>query len=97
MDAFDIVYEAISSSTPEEFAELLNNDPNIARTHVGEYDELPIHLAAWQNRGEIIDVLVDAGADIDARGDSGQTALHYAAREGSPAAARTLIDRVGLT
>lgn len=93
MHTADSLFETIGSSPPEEFGALLTQRPDIVRTPVGEYNELPIHFAAWQDRADIIGVLLDGGADIDARGERGQTALHYAAREGSPVAARALIER----
>ena len=93
MDTVDSLLKTIGSSTPEEFEAILKQRPDLVRTPIGEYNELPIHFAAWQDRDAIINVLLDADADIDAHGDRGQTALHYASRFGCPAAASVLIAR----
>ncbi len=53
--------------------------------------DFPLHIAAWQNIGEIVELLIQSGADLDARGDGGYTPLHYAAREGSVDSALLLL------
>lgn len=41
-----------------------------------------IHVAACNDKVEAIDVLVDAGADLEARNRTGGTPLHHAADRG---------------
>lgn len=54
----------------------------------------PLLLAAESADGEIVTLLLDKGADVNAKDDeSGFTALHYAARSGKKDAAEVLIAR----
>jgi uncharacterized protein len=54
-----------------------------------EHDEAAIVLAAMFGDAEIIQVLIDAGAEVDARDDKGRTALFFA-QVGSDLFARLL-------
>lgn len=54
----------------------------------------PLHMAARSDFAQIVELLLDAGADIDAVGPrNGATALHKAAWAGAQAAADILITR----
>jgi len=52
----------------------------------GPYGWTPLHDAAWSGHGEIVELLLDRGANVNARGgkyeDYHTTPLHLAAREG---------------
>lgn len=53
----------------------------------------PLHFAAMYGQAEVIQVLVQAGADIQATDeDDGRSPLHYAARNGNAEATRILIE-----
>lgn len=52
----------------------------------------PLHVAAQQNNVQQIERLLSSGGDIDARDESGSTALLVAARANSIDAAKALID-----
>lgn len=60
---------------------------------VGIGGELPISVAAARNDCEAITLLLDNGACIDARGESGYTALHEAVEQGSVEALDLLLRR----
>lgn len=47
--------------------------------------------AALKNQKEVAQVLLDKGAEVNARNTSGETALSLAAREGHPEIARALL------
>jgi ankyrin repeat protein len=53
----------------------------------------PLNWAAWQNNVEIINALLDAGADINKANLTGFTPLHHAIESGSKEAAALLIKR----
>ncbi len=64
-------------------------------TPKGQWQSLgntPVHTAVWHNRMDVVQVLVKAGANIDAKNAEGITALHEAAGCLSPETVRAIID-----
>lgn len=59
-------------------------DPNIAGW-------APLHYAAFENRHEIVSLLIAAGAEINARAPNGWTALMLAAQRGHSETVRLLV------
>lgn len=58
------------------------------------YGLSPLHLAARsQLEGIAVDLLLDAGADVDQKTDGGSCSLHLAVRSGSAEVVRTLLRR----
>jgi ankyrin repeat protein len=55
------------------------------------YGDTPLHIVSNWGDSEAIEILVAAGADINARGETGFTPLHCAAEQNKPAAIKTLI------
>lgn len=58
-----------------------------------QYGRTPLHFAAEEGRTDLIDVLLDAGASLDAMGSSGSTPLLTAASADRIEAVARLIDR----
>jgi hypothetical protein len=55
------------------------------------YGETPLHIAAMVGNAEIVDLLLDAGAHVNAQLPDGSTPLHSAMRAGNHEVARHLL------
>ena len=53
----------------------------------------PLHVVAWHGHADVAGLLLDAGAEIDARNCDGRTPLHDAIESGSVAVVDLLLDR----
>jgi len=58
------------------------------------YGDTALHIVSLWGDCEAIDILVSAGADINAQGENGSTPLHYAAQMDKPEAI-LLLRRLG--
>ena len=72
--------------------ELLRRQPELI-TVADEYDKTALHWAAEKNHAEIARMLLDAGADIEAKTNWGDTPLNWAATLGSSNVAELLLGR----
>ena len=52
----------------------------------------PLHLAVIDGNAEMVKVLLEAGADPNARDGDSETPLHHAARSGNAEIVRLLLD-----
>ena len=75
--------------TLEELSLYLQACPDINTR--GDEGETPLHWAVASNNAEIIQAMLDAGANPDMCNTSGETPLHIAAKEDHVAAAKALI------
>jgi len=48
---------------------------------VGYDGDSPLHVVAWRNNLEAVQVLIDAGANVNAQGEMDETPLHVAVRQ----------------
>ncbi|MCP1646652.1 ankyrin repeat domain-containing protein [Pseudomonas nitroreducens] len=71
-----------------EYSEIACNDPNA----LSLFGDRPIHVAATRGDIDEIKLLLDHGAQINAKGEHGYTALHDAVEQGHVAAVRYLLD-----
>ena len=53
--------------------------------------DTPLHVMAWRNDLEAVELLISAGADVNAIGDMGETPLHVAISQENVAMARALL------
>jgi len=89
------MFRAVKGGDVAKVKELIAADP--ALVHARDSDlSTPLHYAAWKGHAELVDILVDAGADIQAHNQNshwGTTPLHAAAHGNQPKATAALIRR----
>src|SRR4051812_23937875 len=71
------IHNAVERGQTARVREILRADPATVHSRNRVYD-MPLHLAAHHGRAAIAELLLDAGAAIDEKGDHGRTPLHFA-------------------
>ncbi|MCY1055535.1 ankyrin repeat domain-containing protein [Nannocystis sp. SCPEA4] len=85
---------SVERGAADEVAAAVLADPALLSARTADGDTL-LHVACWQKQAAIVAVLLARGADANARGFHGRTALHYAVHDGrevSVAIVRSLLD-----
>jgi hypothetical protein len=72
-------------------AKLLDRSPELANLEFGDGSR-PLHAAAMWGYDGVVKLLIDRGADVNARDRSGSTPLHWAATNGHRRACQLLLD-----
>jgi aminoglycoside N3'-acetyltransferase len=85
-------FQAVSRGDSARVAELIRADPGLLRV-TAEHGKTALHLAAETDRLDVARVLVDAGADIEAKTPWGASPLDWAATLGSARVAEFLLSR----
>ena len=85
-------FEAAATGDAERVSELVRSRPELVHATQG-YDKTGLHLAAEKDYPDVARVLLDAGANIEARTSWGATALDWAATMGSTRVGQLLLDR----
>src|SRR5260370_40693086 len=89
----------MSSDPLQDFLDEVRDLPDLvgvdyAGVHTrGVLGDTPLHIATRRGNLRIIQLLLDAGADVDARGEYGHTPLHEAVGRGNLAAVQLLLQR----
>jgi ankyrin repeat protein len=71
------IHTATERGRTARVKEILAADPGIVNLR-NKLNDQPLHLAAHHGRVALVEILLNAGAAIDSKGDSGRTPLHFA-------------------
>ncbi|KHG01708.1 ankrd52 [Gossypium arboreum] len=98
-DARSLLHVAVSSAHPEVVKLLSAAADESVVNGIDEEGWAPIHSAASIGNLEIMEILLNKGANVNVKNDGGRTALHYAASKGWLKIAELLISHgaVGCT
>ncbi|MCY4053746.1 MAG: ankyrin repeat domain-containing protein, partial [Hyphomicrobiales bacterium] len=89
--SFEVTLGLVFGIEPDgETLEVLSEFPDVI-FHLGGI--APLHAAAGYNKPEVVALLLDRGADINALSSFGHTPLHHAAIRGTPEVFELLLDR----
>lgn len=86
------IHAVLASEVPEQALQKLLRTGIDPKSTYGRLSRTALHEAARLNKSDCIDVLVQAGALIDAEDSKGDTALHLASWEGHVEACTSLLD-----
>ena len=76
------VFEVILNDKVSDLKHLLEVDPKCANS-VGWHGLTPLHQAALKNNQELVDLLLEYGADVNRPNAYGETPLHLACQAAS--------------
>ena len=74
------IHRAVRDNDIESLRKLLRTTDARAANAVVEQSVTALHIAAALNRGEAAEILIQNGADVNARSEGGFSPLHWAAR-----------------
>ena len=73
---------------------MIHTHRNNCNLELGDNDgDRAIHLAAYADKPDVIECLVEAKANVNAKNKQGQTALHVAINEGFKGTVKTLLEQ----
>jgi len=86
------IFSAIAAGDVEVIRTLVEQQPEVLdqRLPARYHGQTPLHFAITRNRPDILGLLIDMGAGLDAPDRNGQTALEYALMRGDDMAAARL-------
>ena len=91
--ASDALYWSARAGDLSQCESLLARGANVNHVEDVEYNDTPLHTASLNGRTSVVKLLIDRGAEIEAKDWIGCTPLHCAAQEGHLATARLLVTR----
>ena len=86
------ILTAVDQGDVEQTRSLLGGDTTLSRAS-GDHNVTPLHAAAEKDHREIAELLLDAGADLEAETTWGMTPLQWAANMGSKSVGELLLAR----
>jgi ankyrin repeat protein len=85
------IFQAAKEGNVLDVQQAISGGQNVNATD--EYEQTPIMYAAGANTPEVVQFLIDSGADIDAVSNTKWTALHFAVRDNTdPQVTQVLLD-----
>jgi outer membrane protein TolC len=91
-EIFQIIQSIDQKSGAERFRPLLEKNPDIVKLR-DISDWTPLHAATYRGNYEIVRMLLEKGADINAATSSGMSPLYIAANEGSLEIVKLLVEK----
>ena len=87
------IFSAIATGDRAAIRALVERQPETLdqRLSTGHHGETPLQFAIARNRPDIVDLLAELGADLDATDSKGQSALEFALLRGDRSAAARLV------
>jgi cytohesin len=86
------IHDAAEAGDLASIRQILADDPEKISTR-DRLNNVPLHTAAWQGHYAVVEALLEAGADVNARGDWERTPLHYAVWEAKTRIAALLCEK----
>jgi hypothetical protein len=86
-------FTAIREGHMEEVTRLLDGDPHLMKASTEYFDRTPLVVAAIYGHADVVGLLIERGADVNAIDNNELTALQNAAREGHEEVVRVLLSR----
>jgi ankyrin repeat protein len=87
------IFSAMALGEPDLVRSVVEKAPSALDRRMSrlEHRQTPLHFAITRGRDDILDVLIELGADVDAIDGNGQTALEYGMLRGDDAATKRLL------
>ena len=86
------IHDTVESGETTKVAALFKQDPKLVHAKNADGDQ-PLHLAARRDDVAMIELLLEAGADVNDKGAKGWTPLHYAGAIDSKDACLALLEK----
>jgi hypothetical protein len=77
------IHDATRDGDLAKVKSLLKADPNLVSSKDDKYGQTPLHVAAFNDRKDVAELLLASKADVNAKANNGSTPLHLAAAKGN--------------